>query len=98
MADEITTMREKIAQLEKENARYKQEINDAENMLAYERNKFERQLQEKEAGIAEQLSNAISLEIQALHEIIEYIEEDDRRRIQRRLLRIGDILKEFANS
>lgn len=96
--DEITTMREKIAQLEKENARYKQEINDAENMLAYERNKFERQLQEKEAGIAEQLSNAISLEIQALREIIEYIEEDDRRRIQRRLLRIGDILKEFANS
>lgn len=91
MAYEITTMREKIAQLE-------QEKNDAESMLEYERNKFERQLREKEAGIAEQLSNAISLEIQALREIIEYIDEDNQRRIHRRLQRIDDILQEFVNS
>lgn len=86
----------RIEALEKENARYRQERTDAESMLEYERNKFERQMQSKEAGIAEQLAGDIELEIQAMREIIEYIDEDNQRRIHRRLQRIDDILQEFG--
>lgn len=86
----------RIETLEKENARYRQERTDAESMLEYERNKFERQMQSKEAGIAEQLAGDIELEIQAIREIIEYIDEDNQRRIRRRLQRIDDILQEFG--
>ena len=87
-----------IEALEKENARYRQERTDAERMLEYERNKFERQMQSKEAGIAEQLAGDIELEIQAIRETTEYIDEDNQRRIRRRLQRIDDILQEFGGA
>lgn len=67
-------------------------------MLEYERNKFERQMQSKEAGIAEQLAGDIELEIQAIRETTEYIDEDNQRRIRRRLQRIDDILQEFGGA
>ena len=88
----------RIEALEKENARYRQERTDAESMLEYERNKFERQMQSKEAGIAEQLAGDIELEIQAIRETTEYIDEDNQRRIRRRLQRIDDILQEFGGA
>lgn len=88
----------RIEALEKENARYRQERTDAERMLEYERNKFERQMQSKEAGIAEQLAGDIELEIQAIRETTEYIDEDNQRRIRRRLQRIDDILQEFGGA
>lgn len=82
--------RTRIEELEAENA-------SLQGMLAYERNKFARQMKEKEAGIAEQLSEAIALEVQAIRELCGYVEEDDRRRILRRLRRIDDILQNFSN-
>ena len=88
----------KIEALEAENARYCQERTDAESMLEYERNKFERQMQSKEAGIAEQLADDIDLEIQAIRETIEYVDEGNKKRIRRRLQRIDDILHEFGGA
>lgn len=86
----------RIENLEAESARYRQERTEAEGRLEYERNKFERQIEMKEAGIAEELSGDIELEIQAIREIIEYIDSDDQRRIRRRLQRIDDILQEYG--
>lgn len=85
-----------IGEFEAKNALLRREKETAEKMLEYERNKFKRQLQAKEAGIAEELAEAISLEIQAIRDLCGYITEDDSRRIQRRLQRIDEILKGFC--
>ena len=69
----------------------------ATNMLEYERNKFQRLLEMKEAGIAEELSENLSLELQAIYDIAEYVDDDNKRRIVRRLNRINDILDRFVN-
>ena len=68
----------------------------AENMLSFERNKFQRLMETREAGIAEELSDRLKLELQAIGEIAEYLGDDDKRRIQRRLQRIDKILSAFG--
>ena len=83
-----------IDHLKSENESLEQQKTTAENMLDYEKNKFERQLDLKEAGIAEQFSDDIGLELQAIRELTEYLEEGDQRRIRRRLNRIDSILQE----
>ena len=65
----------------------------AENMLEYERNKFEKQMRDKEAGIIEELYDKLELELLAIKETAEYIDDDNKRRIMRRLQRIDDILQ-----
>lgn len=87
---------EKNRQLEKELDRLSKDRTAAEDMLEYERNKFKRQMETKEAGLAEQLSDNLSLEIQAIRETVEYVDEDNQRRILRRLQRIDKILHEFG--
>ena len=85
-----------IQEMESENQLLSKAKADAENMLEFERNKYQLQMQTKEAGIAEQLSEDLKLEIQAIKETVEYIDEDNKRRIQRRLQRIDKILHEFG--
>lgn len=89
---------EKINNLEEEQVRLREERTSAEDMLEYERNKFQRQMETKEAGLADQLSEDLSLEIQAIRETVEYIDEDNQRRILRRLQRIDKILHEFGGT
>lgn len=72
-------------------------MDELEQMIAYERNKFARQLAEKEAGIAEEIRDKIALELQAIREISAYIGADDQRRIVRRLDRIADILDDYMS-
>ena len=72
-------------------------MDELQQMLAYERNKFARQLAEKEAGIAEEIRDKIALELKAIREISSYIGTDDQRRIVRRLDRIADILDDYMS-
>ena len=72
-------------------------MDELQQMLAYERNKFARQLAEKEAGIAEEIRDKIALELKAIREISAYVGADDQRRIVRRLDRIADILDDYIS-
>ena len=84
---------EQIEQLSQENIQLKQNNISAENMMEFERNKYERQMMLKEQGIARHLSKKLNLELQSIRESIKYIGEDDRLRIARRLDRIDKILQ-----
>ena len=88
----------RIDELEAECAQLRKEREASENMLEFEKNRFQRQMQSKDAGLAKQLSKKIELEIQAIRETAEYVDEDNQRRLYRRLGRIDDILKNFGGS
>lgn len=88
----------RLESLESEGAQLRKERSEAESMLEYERNRYQQQMLTKEAGLAEQLASALKLEIQAIRETAEYIDEDNQVRILRRLNRIDDILMEFGGS
>lgn len=94
--EEKHTLEEEIFTIKMHNDQLVEERNAAENMLGYEKNKFEKQLQSQEAGLAGQISADISLELQALRELVEYLGEDDQRRFRRRLDRIDRYLQEFG--
>ena len=68
----------------------------AESMLEYEKNKFEKLLKSQKSGLVDQLTADIALELQALRELVEYLEPDDQKRFRRRLDRIDGYLEEFG--
>lgn len=70
-------------------------VAELENRLEYERNKYERIIRDQERGICEALGKDLQLELSALRDIAEHVNEDDRRRIIRRLNRIEERLHEF---
>lgn len=72
-------------------------VEELENRLLYERNKYEKLLRDKERGICEALGKDLQLELSALRDIAEHVNEDDRRRIIRRLNRIEERLHEFCD-
>ncbi len=72
-------------------------VEELENRLLYERNKYERMLHDKERGICEALEKDLKLDLSALRDIAEHVNEDDRRRIIRRLNRIEERLHEFCD-
>ena len=86
------------AELEADNARLRKELKDADGLLEFERNRFQRQMQHKEAGIAEQLSRMLRLELQAIRETAEYVDEHNQYLLIRRLDRIENILSDFGKT
>jgi len=86
----------RIEELEAECARLRKSLKAAEDLLEFERNRFQRQMKSKEAGLAKLLSKKIGLEIQAIRETAEYVDADNQRRLYRRLVRIDDILRNFG--
>lgn len=68
---------------------------DAENMLEYERNKFARIMQSRESGIAEQIADDIELELNAIAETAEFLEDLNKRRILKRVKQIHEILSDY---
>ena len=105
LTNEITTWKAnhadlvtRIETLESENDQLRKDRSAAESRLEYETNRYVRQMQTKEEGIAEQLAGDIELEIQAIRETLEYVDEDNQRRIRRRLQRIDDILSDFGGN
>ena len=89
-------LQESVETLQLEVQQAKEERTAAENMLDYERNKFEKLIATQEAGAAAQISEDISLELIALREIAENMEAVDQKRILRRVDRIERYLKEFG--
>ena len=89
---------EQFAKLEAENTSLRHDITTLENMMAYEKNKYERLLSSQRSALVEDLLSFIGLELQAIHDIAEHVPEDDKRRIMRRLHRITGYLAIFAES
>lgn len=84
--------------LTQENEKLARDKIATENMMDFERNKYERQMMLAEKEISEQLAEDLSLELQAIRETTEYINEADRRRICRRLDRIDEILQHLQET
>lgn len=88
----IESLMQEIATLKEANAELAEAKTEVENMLDYERNKFERQMKLKDQGIVRHLAEKLNPELESIRESIQYIEDDDRMRIGRRLDRIDKIL------
>ena len=89
-------LQETIDVLRNQAQQLSEERDAAENMLAYEKNKFEKQLKTQETGIADQLAADIGLELQAMRDLVEYLDESDQKRFRRRLDRIDRYLQGFG--
>lgn len=78
-------------------AELENELKLTQNMLEYERNKYERILSTQGKGIVQDLKSTIDLELIALRELAEYMPEEHKHRVLRRLDRIDMHLTEFAS-
>lgn len=85
-----------IAVLKDQAKAFQAERDAAENMLDYEKNKYEKQLDAQGADLAEQLSYDIGLELEALRELVDRLEPNNQRRFLRRLDRMEQYLREFG--
>lgn len=68
------------------------EVNSLRNLLEFERNRYERIIASKDAGIARHLREKVSLDLDAMRETAKYLAPDDGARITRRLDRIEKVL------
>ncbi len=95
-SEQTARLLEEVKALTAKNLELQKELATSENLLEFERNKYENLLRTQEADIAERISSGISLELQAIRDLVCYLEEDDRRRFNRRLARIDRYLSEFG--
>ena len=91
-------LQDNIDALNAEKEQLSKDRDAAESMLEYEKNKFAKLLQSQKSGLADQLTADIALELQALRELVEYLEPDDQKRFRRRLDRIDGYLQEFGGN
>lgn len=91
LQDQVVSLGAQIQQLTEER-------NQAENMLEFEKNKFAHQIKSQEAGVSKQLSYEIGLDLQDLRELVEHLNDADKRRIIRRLDRIDRTLLELRRN
>ena len=94
--DQNNELQEQVKTLAAQVEAITKERNDAENLLEFEKNKFEKQLESQEAGVADHLSSEIGLELLALRDLVEHLAEDEQKRFRRRLDRIDRYLSEFG--
>ena len=81
---------ERISDLEKE-------LLETKNRMLYEINKYEKLLEGKEAGIVDEVCNIIKLEIEAIDEIADHVDERNRTRLKRRVDRIKQQLYRYKH-
>jgi regulator of replication initiation timing len=89
LLEENSGLRAEIQQLTEER-------NAAENMLDFERNKYELQLKTRSSGLAKQLTYEIGLELETLRDLVEGLDSNNQRRFGRRLNSIEQYLREFG--
>ena len=89
LQEEIGTLRDQAQQLSEER-------DAAENMLDYEKNKYEKQLDAQGADLAEQLMYDIGLELEAIRGLVDRLDQNNQRRFLRRLDRMEQYLREFG--
>ena len=93
----MSYMLQRIAELEAENKELRAGIKSAEDMLDYERNKYERLLVQADSDIAEKIRHWIGLELEGIRDVAAHVPENDSRRIIRRLDRIERYLSEILD-
>lgn len=79
-------------------AELQQELEHSENMRSFDRNMYQKLLAEQWSGIAQTMYDSIHLELEAMHDLTEYLSEDDKRRFVRRLNRIEAYLQDFIHN
>lgn len=89
---------ERIEQLKAENEQLRKERDAAEKRLVYERDIFERRMRTIEDGIAEQFLETIRLELSAIREISDHVDERNKNRLIRRADRIEERLSRIINN
>ena len=89
LLEENSGLRTEIQQLTEER-------NAAENMLDFEKNKYELQLKTRSSGLAKQLTYEIGLELETLRDLVEGLDPNNQRRFGRRLDSIEQYLREFG--
>lgn len=89
LLEENSGLRSEIQQLTEER-------NAAENMLDFEKNKYELQLKTRSSGLAKQLTYEIGLELETLRDLVEGLDSNNQRRFGRRLDSIEQYLREFG--
>ena len=90
----IESLMQEIAMLKEANAELAEAKTEAENMLDYERNKYERMLDNLEKEIKEGLRRNLKMELEAVRENAQYVDAIYRKRIVRRCDRIDEALNE----
>ena len=95
--EELNRLRSECTSLQKQVTELQSDVECERNYLVYERNKFDRLMAAKDKGIAEELNGKLRLDLDAIREIVSYLDQDDdRRRILRRLDRIDMVLEDFT--
>lgn len=89
---------ERIEQLKAENEQLRKERDAAEKRLVYERDIFERRMHTVEDGIAEQFLETIRLELSAIREISDHVDDRNKDRLNRRVDRIEERLSRLCNN
>lgn len=88
----LTELMNKCNDLEKENSELHQNNYEIENRLEYEVNKYEKQNETFKKAFIQKLNNDINLELDGIFTIMGNIQERDKVRLERRLMRIKRIL------
>ena len=81
-----------------ENQQLKQELEQLNGLLEYERNKCAVLLQTQAREITDEIKDILHLELQGISDIAQYLNEADRNRILRRLSRINQYLDDYSNA
>lgn len=89
-------LHEKIGILQDQAQQLSEERDAAENMLDYEKNKYEKQLDAQGADLAAQLMYDIGLEVEAIRGLVDRLDPNNQRRFLRRLDRMEQYLREFG--
>lgn len=91
----IIIEKDKIIQAIKyELSQEKQDKNAAENRLGFEKNKYEQGYNTLKSSLLDSLKSSLELEIEGIEDIIEFIPEEKKNKILKRLKRINKIIDE----
>ena len=85
-----------LEMLRKQLAETQKQLVAEQDMLEYERNKYERLLARQGKGLAKELMSRIYLDLEALRDIAQNITEPDKTRVLRRIRRIAEYCEEFG--
>ena len=102
LSGEISSLNRQIQQLQESEKALESKVQllsdekaAAEDMLDYEKNKFEKLIVRQAAGAAARISKSISLDLVGLRDIAKNLEETSQKRVLRRVDRIEQYLQEF---
>ena len=94
--DHAQELEQQLEQLQQRNAELEKAYTASENRMEFEKNQSQNLFKSQRHLLAANLSKTISVDLQAIRDLVEYLDEDDQRRFCRRLDRIDRDLEEFG--